>query len=222
MEHEFWHERWEKDEIGFHQVTVNEELKRFLGRLELPAGAHVMVPFCGKTLDMWWLRERGFRVTGVELSPVAVKDFFDDAGLTPVVRRQDGFEVCSAAGVELICGDFFKLEPGDFEEVNAVYDRAALVALPPAMRPAYVGQMTRLTPPGVQTLLISLDYPQHEMRGPPFAVSSAEIAELFGAQHEIEALHSEDRLEQEPRFRARGLTRLLEQVYRLERRGDPH
>ncbi len=148
MEHEFWHERWEKDEIGFHQVTVNEELKRFLGRLELAAGTHVMVPFCGKTMDMWWLQERGFRVTGVELSPVAVRDFFDDAGLTPSVRRQDGFEVYSAAGVELICGDFFKLEPRAFTEMDAVYDRAALVALPPAMRPVYVGQMTRLTRPG--------------------------------------------------------------------------
>ena len=220
MEHEFWHERWEKDEIGFHQVTVNEQLRRFLGRLDLPAGAHVLVPFCGKTLDLWWLSELGFRVTGVELSPVAVKDFFDEAGCEPALRKQDGFTVHSAGSIELYCGDFFALERAAITAVDAVYDRAALVALPPAMRPAYVSHSKRLTRPGTRTLLITLDYPDHEMKGPPFAVTSAEVWTLYGASHDVECLCSEDQLGREPRFREKGLSRLVEEVYRLERRAD--
>jgi thiopurine S-methyltransferase len=206
MEHEFWHERWEKDEIGFHQVTVNEQLQRFLKRLDLPPSAHVLVPFCGKTLDMWWLSEHGYRVTGVELSPVAVKGFFEEAGCEPELRTQDGFTVHAAGGTELYCGDFFALEPVMIPAVDAVYDRAALVALPRAMRPAYVNHLNRFIRPGAQTLLITLDYPEHEMKGPPFAVTAAEV------------LCREDRLVQEPRFREKGLSRLSEDVYRLERR----
>jgi thiopurine S-methyltransferase len=220
MEHEFWHERWEKDEIGFHQVTVNEQLQRFLGRLELSAGAHILVPFCGKTLDMWWLSESGFRVTGVELSPVAVKDFFDEADCEPALRTQHGFTVHAAGNIELYCGDFFALERAAIPAVDAVYDRAALVALPPDMRPEYVRHLMRITRPGTRSLLITLDYPDHEMKGPPFAVTAAEVSTLYGAHHDVEAVCSEDRLVQEPRFREKGLSRLVEEVYRLERRAE--
>jgi len=129
----------------------------------------------------------------------------------------------AAVGIDIYCGDFFEIKKGDLSEIDAVYDRAALIALPPEMRPGYVRHLTGLLASGTRTLLVSLDYPQHEMNGPPFSVTEREVAALYGGSHAIEQLHSEDCLAREPRFRKKGLTRLEENVFLLHknRAGDP-
>lgn len=217
MHAEFWKERWERHEIGFHLNEVNPCLLRHWGSLELAADASVLVPLCGKTLDMAWLAAQGFAVTGVELSERAVREFFADNDLPFVQSAAGVLQRYEEEGISLLQGDFFAVEPEQVAGCNAFYDRAALIALPDPMRVAYVRQLERLLPADAVGLLVTLDYPQEQMDGPPFAVGDAVVEQLYGAW-EVELLEAQDILPVNPRFIERGLSRLHERVYRLRRR----
>lgn len=219
MDHEFWHQRWRENQIGFHQETVNPHLLAHWDRLGIAEDATVFVPLCGKSLDMVWLAER-YRVLGVELSPRAVEDFYSEQGLTPERRTEWPFVVYEGEGVTLMCGDFFALEPAHTADIAAIYDRAALIALPPHMRVDYAARLTELAPGGIVMLLVTLEYDPSQMNGPPFPVEPEEVESLYGAGWRIESLQQDDILDSEPRFRARGLTRFSEHLYRLTRNAD--
>ena len=219
MDPEFWHERWARDEIGFHQHDFNEHMQSFISRLGLRPGGNVFVPLCGKSLDMLWLTDQGYKVTGVEISPRAVRDFFSENTLEPRVAELPGGQLFEADGLQIHCMDFFALEADRLPPIDAVYDRAALVALPSDMRRAYAAHLTSLIPPGAPILLVTLDYPAAEMSGPPFPVTSSEVQDLFGACFDIEQVYSEDCLQREPRFRQKGLSRMVEHVQILRKRG---
>jgi thiopurine S-methyltransferase len=214
---EFWQHRWRTAQIGFHQAIVDRRLEAYWPKLNLPADTRVFVPLCGKSLDLLWLRDRGHRVIGIELSSLAVEGFCMEHGI-PAVRRSHGdFDVFEAERLTLIRGDFFKLTPALFGAVSAVYDRASLIAFTPAQRSAYVEHLTALTQPRTQTLLITVEYPQAQMNGPPFSVPRTDIDLLYADHHSIELLGQEDILERESRYKARGLTELREVCYRLTR-----
>lgn len=215
MDHDFWHQRWQQNQIGFHKEEPNSLLERYWSRLSIPEGARVLVPLCGKSKDMLWLLSMGYQVVGVELSPLAVEAFFADNGLQPITRRQGAFWVSEIPGLQLFCGDFFALQATDIGEINAVYDRAALVALPPDMRMDYAMQLLAVLMPAAEILLIAFDYPQHEMPGPPFSVQADEIESLYRRWCSVELLNSEDMLGIEPHFRERGVSEMFEQTYRL-------
>lgn len=219
MQHDFWHERWLRNEIGFHQQDFNTHLQEFWGRLGLPSEAGVFVPLCGKSLDLLWLRAQGHEVTGVEISPVAVRDFFRENELTPSVSRQGPFERWETDGLSILCGDFFDMGMGDLRHCSGIFDRASLIALPPEMRKDYALHLGRITPPGAPTLLVAMEYPQEQMQGPPYSVREEEIRALYGHAHDIERLYSIDILEEHARFREKGLTDLTEKVYLMEPRG---
>jgi thiopurine S-methyltransferase len=216
MHPDFWYERWQNRQIGFHRDEVHPYLTRFWPTLDIAPGSRVFVPLCGKSNDLLWLRAQGHEVVGVEVSPIAVREFFEENRLTPSILTVDSFQLYECDGIGLYCGDFFALTASHLAGVSAVYDRAALVALPPEMRGRYARHLLQLLPVGVKTLLVAFEYPQHEMPGPPFNVDANEIAALFGAQCEIHQLLEADILEQEPRFRDKGVTRLKETVYRLQ------
>lgn len=218
MHHDFWHERWQRRQIGFHQDEPNPYLQRFWPAAGMPDGGRVFVPLCGKSRDMLWLRQRGYEVVGVELSEIAVREFFAENGLASTQRQVGAFSCHAAVGYTLLCGDFFALTPADLGAVAAVYDRAALIALPPELRRRYAAHMLRLVPPGMHTLLVAFEYPQQEMEGPPFCVTEEEVAALYGESCAIMRLHDEDILVREPRFRDKGVSRLHEKVYLLTRR----
>lgn len=215
MKSEFWLERWQRNEIGFHQEEINLHLQQFWPGLALAAGACVFVPLCGKSRDMLWLRAKGYRVLGVELSPLAVRDFFSENELVPEVSACAAGERWSCDGIELICGDFFALTAADLQSVGAVFDRASLVALPPEMREQYAQHLRAVLPPQASMLLVTMDYAQAQMAGPPFAVSEGEVRTLYGAHYTVQRIQSLDVLTENPRFRERGLTRLDEVVYYL-------
>ncbi len=216
MDHDFWRQRWRDNLIGFHQTEVNPHLLRYGSRLDSHPQTAVLVPLCGKSLDMVWLAQRR-PVLGVELSVTAVEDFFREQVL-PATRRRDGaFDVYQANNLSLYCGDFFALQAPRSAPLGAVYDRAALIALPPAMRPAYAAKLGALAAPGARMLLVTLEYPQAQMDGPPFSVEAAEVEALFAADWRIESLQQESILEREVRFRQRGLSRLVEHVYLLQK-----
>lgn len=219
MKKEFWLERWERAEIGFHQNDINPYLLQYWPELKVAqggeAGGEIFVPLCGKSLDMVWLREQGHTVLGVELSAIAVRDFFSEQGKSPAHTHSEKFECCEAEGIRILCGDFFDLRKEDMAQVRAVYDRASLVALPPEMRERYARHLVEILPPGSQVLLVTFDYPQEQMPGPPFAVSEAEVRALYAPYADIRLLEQADILEREPRFKARGVTRMQENIFLL-------
>ena len=215
METEFWQQRWQANEIGFHQAEINPYLPQYWPQLELPTAGEVFVPLAGKSLDMWWLRDQGHRVLGVELSPVAVTDFFRTAGVTPQNTHSDPFDQYSGAGVSLLCGDFFALDRARLASVSAVFDRASLVAMPPAMRRRYAAHLIEILPATCSILLVTMEYPESEMQGPPFPVTESEVRQLFGSRFTIDRWAQHDILDQTPQFRARGLTSLKEKVFLL-------
>lgn len=219
MENDFWITRWHKNEIGFHQQEFNPYLRKFWQELHLDTGCEVFVPLCGKSLDMIWLRNQGHAVLGVELSDVAARAFFEENGMKPEREKLGKFECFEADGIRILCGDFFDLSQEHLAKTGAVYDRAALVALPKEMRESYAEHLAGILPAATPVLLITFDYPQHEMDGPPFAVSKDEVKALYGAKFEIDLLSETDALAQTPRFQQRGLSRLGENVFKLVFRG---
>lgn len=220
MHEDFWHRRWSRNEIAFHQQQVNPYLQRYITRLKA-AGSNavsgrVFVPLCGKTLDMLWLAELGFSVLGIELSEAAVQAFFAEHQLQSQISQHKGFTSYKAGAVEIWCGDFFQLEAADLSDCSLVYDRAALIALPEAMRQDYVTHLSACLPASCQGLLISLAYPQEQMAGPPFSVLDSEVQELFQAlQWRLELLEQPDVSSQYPRFQTHQLDFLHEPVYWL-------
>ena len=215
MEKSFWHERWEKNEIGFHQSHFHPFLLQYWSSLNLKPSDRVFVPLCGKSLDLLWLRNQGFEVIGVELSELAVESFFKENQLTATVTQQGEFVRYECQNICLFCGDFFKLTATDLAGVKGVFDRASLVALPPALRRDYVAHMQHILATGTQTLLICFAYPQEQMDGPPFSVETTEVQSLFSPTCEVTFLAETDVLNNEPRFKQRGLTRLHEKAFRL-------
>ncbi len=218
MEADFWLERWQSKQIGFHQDEVNRHLERHWPGLGLAPGSRVLVPLCGKSRDLLWLAAQGHAVTGVELSEIAVRDFFAENGLEPLVRELGPFREWRCDEIRILQGDFFDLDGRLLGAVAGVYDRAALVALPARMRGRYVAHLYRLLRRGTRVLLVSMEYPQEEMEGPPFSVSAEEIRERYGAGFIVEALDRVDILDENPRFRERGLSSLVETLFRLLRR----
>lgn len=217
MAHEEWHERWSEDRIGFHKKEISQYLPAFFPLLELKAGDCVFVPLCGKSLDMLWLADRGYRVIGIEISPIAVAAFFTDNGLTYQQESRGPFQICRNTDTELLCGDFFDLRPGDLAGVAATYDRASLVALPHEARARYAEHLVEVVPERTPVLLVTLEYTQHEMKGPPYSVHEDEVHALFARRFEITPLSSVEILDEEPHFRKKGLTSLTEKVFLLTR-----
>jgi thiopurine S-methyltransferase len=204
MDPSFWHERWQRNEIGFHQPQPHKALERLWSTLELPAGSRVFVPLAGKSLDLVWLARRGHAVVGIELSLLAVQAFHQENGAVP--------------GVDLRAGDLFELTPASLGPIAAVFDRGSLVALPAALRRRYAALLSELSPPGTRTLLVTMEYEAPQFSGPPHHVPLAEVRDLFGATHDIEFLERDSNLDDFPKFAQRGVTTLSECCYRLTRR----
>ena len=215
MDERFWRERWENNQIGFHEGRVNAHLEAWWPELGLAPSARVFVPLCGKAVDLLWLRACGHEVLGVEISDIAVRDFFRENRLGATVTPCALGERWESDGLVILRGDFFDLGPEDVGDCAGVFDRASLIALPPEMRPDYAVHLKAILPEAAQTLLVTLDYPPGEMSGPPFAVTEAEVRELYRDTWSVRRLWQQDVLQEHARFRERGVTRLLETVYRL-------
>lgn len=215
MDPDFWLDRWERSETGFHQNDVNPHLRQHWPAVKTPAGTTVFVPLAGKSKDMLWLAEQGYHVLGNEISPIAVEAFFAENCLIPERMRAGAFEHWKADRIELLSGDYFDLEPADLHGVGAVFDRASLVALPPQMRRRYARHMVELLQGAAPILLVTMEYPEGEMEGPPHSVEAGEVEELYNGDYDVQLLETADALEEHTHLRDRGLTSLIERVYLL-------
>ncbi|MDX1587404.1 MAG: thiopurine S-methyltransferase [Oleiphilaceae bacterium] len=216
MDPEFWQHIWQERQIGFHRADVHPALKAFWP--EVTGSGPVLVPLCGKTLDMHWLAAQGHPVTGIELSEQAITEFFREGGLTPERGSNgNGQPTWSAGEITLVCGDFFAFKPP--APYRCFYDRAALVALPKAMRERYLRHLARCIAPGGEGLLITFEYDPDSMEGPPFPVFASELQEQ--PYFAVEKLAGEGSGQSHPGLMARGANSLTECVYRLIKRALP-
>jgi thiopurine S-methyltransferase len=186
----FWLERWASNQIGFHEPHAHPMLEAHWPALGLTAQTRVLVPLCGKSLDMVWLAAHGHDLIGIELASKAVLDFFAERALTAQRARAGAFERYSADRYSLLCGDFFALDATALGPFTAIYDRAALIALPPVMRSAYADRLTYLAAPRTRMLLITVDYDEQASKPPPFIVREAEVDALYARSWQIERLAS--------------------------------
>lgn len=191
MDPEFWKARWDSNQIGFHEGEVNRMLAGHMGSLGLAPGATLFLPLCGKTRDIAWLRERGYRITGAELSGIAVSQLFEEMALVPEIVQTGPLRKHSCDGVEIFEGNIFDLTRDALGAIDAVFDRAALVALPLEMRDRYVPHIRTISDRAPQ-LLVTLDYDQSAIAGPPFSISEAEVLSRYGADYEVGLLANED------------------------------
>ncbi|MGD9668459.1 MAG: thiopurine S-methyltransferase [Hyphomicrobiaceae bacterium] len=218
MERNFWLERWEKGETGWHRDDVHPELIEHWSTLDLPQRSRVLVPLCGASLDMAWLASQGHEVIGVELSQSALEQFLARHRVRHIVMDENGFRTYLGGRYQLWCGDFFALPAEVFASADAVYDRASLIALPPDMRKRYAATLGDRLTPGSRILLIALDYDANEMNGPPFPVPDDEIRALFDDRFDIIEIKAVDVLKGNAGLRQRGLTELTETTYVLTRK----
>ncbi|MCL4165555.1 UNVERIFIED_CONTAM: hypothetical protein GTU68_005190, partial [Idotea baltica] len=174
MEADFWHERWSNNEIGFHENEVNPLLVDHINDLNLAEDSRIFLPLCGKTRDIAWLHSQGYKVVGIELSEHAVKQLFQDLGQTPEITQIGELSLYSIEDIEIYVGDFFNLSKEQLGKIDAVYDRASLIALPDTMRGQYAKHLVAITA-NVPQLLITLEYDQSALNGPPFSIDETMI-----------------------------------------------
>jgi thiopurine S-methyltransferase len=189
MDAHFWHQRWENKQIGFHQSEINAMLVDQLPTLSLPDNSRIFVPLCGKSRDIGWLLTQGHRVVGVELSPLAIEQLFSELGVKPELSTVGNLKHYGAVNIDIFVGDIFDLTADLMGPVDAVYDRAALVALPSELRQKYsshVYDITKATP----QLLICFEYDQTAMAGPPFSIDKDELVRVYSASYNLAALAS--------------------------------
>lgn len=211
-----WLNRWNNNTIGFHLDEVNPNLLEFWSVLSAQPGDNVFVPLCGKSIDMLWLQQQNLQVSGAELSPVAVEAFFTENQI-PAEKEQHGLhERWYTEQLQIFLGDFFALPPG-FIDARYIYDRAALIALPPELQTQYVKQLINIAPNVEEILLSTLSYDISKLQGPPFSVAKEQVQELFEPYFHVELLAEKEDQPSE-RFRKRGLETMTDYVFKLKRR----
>jgi len=213
MKPKFWLERWQQNQIGFHQAEHNKLLLEFWPRLGLKPRDKVFVPLCGKSLDMRWLEHAGHEVVGVELAEIAVRTYFAEAHEQVQQTPVDRFMLHQGPQTSIYHGDFFDLTAPLLEGVSALFDRGALVALPPDMRFRYVDHLLRIIPDNSRILLLTFEYDQHQVSGPPHSVMPDEVESLFGQRCAVDLLESIVTSLLPPHFAAQGVSQAVESVY---------
>lgn len=191
MEADFWHKKWELNEIGFHKTEANPLLVKHLVQLSLKNGDRIFLPLCGKTLDIGWLLQQGFQVVGAELSELAIQQLFEQLELKPQIAEIGSLKRYSAKNLDVFVGDIFAIDRELIGHIDAIFDRAALVALPSEMRIQYAKHLIDITNNAPQ-ILITFEYDTKGVSGPPHAISKNEITTHYDANYQLKTLEREN------------------------------
>ena len=212
-----WIQRWKEGKIGWHRQQPNSKLIEFIDCLQLEEGDEVFVPLCGKSADMIYLLDRGYRVIGVELSTLAAEQFFDENKLEYSIRHSGKFSIYSADSIQIYCGDYFELDSEHLKSVVGVYDRASLVALPVELRVKYAAHLYSIISNDCRVLLLTLNYPQLQISGPPFAVNQEEVLSLYEKGFDCQQLQCFNDIENEPKFQRANVDFIEKATYCLRK-----
>jgi len=191
MDASFWRQRWAKNETAWHQSKTNPLLVKHFQELSVAKRGRVFVPLCGRTLDISWLLSHGYRVAGAELSQTAIEQLFMELGVQPEITGVGELDQWSAKNIDIFVGDIFALSRQELGPVDAIYDRAALVAFPEEMRNRYTAHLTEMTGTAPQ-LLICYEYDQRLLEGPPFSISQEEVKRHYLTKYDVTLLTSTD------------------------------
>jgi len=213
-----WQQCWRDRQTDFHQTEVNPLLARFWPGLGLAAGSRVFVPLCGKSLDMLWLARQGHEVIGLELSPVAVEAFFRENDLHPERHSFGAFTLWQQGNIRILCGDFFAVSAADLGPIDAVYDRAALTALPEDIRLPYVAHLKEILPAACKLFLLTVEDAEEGETEAQSQGTADEVTSLYTADFEIELAHVESMFEPNPDTADGPPERAEHKVYRLSPR----
>jgi len=189
MEANFWHALWDNKDIGWHKDETNELLLRHFSTLGLVPKSRIFIPLCGKSVDIKWLLEQGYQVVGVELNELAIKELFEYLDIRPTIRQVGSLLHYRSENIDIFVGDFFDLRQELLGSVDAIYDRGAIVALPQTMRSEYTKLLRTLTSNAVQ-LVITFDYDQSLMEGPPFSVDKKLLDSYYVEFYKIRLLET--------------------------------
>ena len=209
MQHEFWHQKWQKNEIGFHLSQPHPLLVKYMGCLNISPNSRIFIPLCGKSLDIHWLLTQGYHVVGIDLSPIAIHDLISTLGLSFTEMQSGNLSHFHHPQIDLFVGDFFELTIEQLGQIDAIYDRAALVALPEEMRSQYVQHLIQIGGDASQ-LLISFEYDQSMMAGPPFSISTQQLQDYYSSEYAIQLLDSQTEL-------LKGKVNAQEKIWLLEK-----
>lgn len=221
-DNQLWLKSWRDKRTGFHQESINPLLIKFWPTLKLPNGSRVFVPLCGKSSDMIWLAEQGHHVIGVELSPIAVEAFFHENGLHPVKRQIGKLTQWQDGRITIFCGDYFSINPSDIGEINTVYDRASLTALPEDIRAHYIAQLQRIVPRSAELFLLTTEDAEEDETMKEALGVAEEITTLYSTGFDITLAHVESQFEPDPDYPEQPPIRVEYKVYRLTSKTAPN
>lgn len=193
MKHEFWHDKWQKNEIGFHLNQPHSLLVKYIDSLNLEKNNRIFLPLCGKSLDIHWLLTQGYHLIGIDLSPIAIEELMAELAIPFTERKLEKLTHYHHPQIDLFVGDFFELTSSNIGKIDAIYDRAALVALPEEMRTDYAQHLMQISNQATQ-LLISFEYDQSVMAGPPFSISPQQLKDYYSKQYQLQLLDSQTEL----------------------------
>lgn len=215
MDISYWQSRWNKDKTGWHMEDVYPLLPEYWPKMEVSPGDVVLVPLCGKSLDMLWLAEQGYKVVGVEVSKKAVDEFAETHFADFSRYSSHGLQVIKSNNITLWQGDFLKFPSSPIETIDVIYDKAALVAFPPDKRELYANKIVELNSNNTRMLLQTFEYNQKEMTGPPFAVFIEELQRLYEEKFDIIELCRKARNDLLTKFKLRGLQTYFDEILYL-------
>lgn len=189
MNIDFWHKLWEKNEIGWHNEEVNKLFLKNFPQLALKKNSRVFIPLCGKTVDIEWLLDNDYSVVGIELNENAIKELFNYLKLNPTIKTVGPLTLYSAKNIDIFVGDIFELEKSTLGKVDTIYDRGAIVALPTEMRKKYTSLLVDITENAPQ-LIISYEYDQKLMEGPPFSVKESQLKDYYNDYYNLKLMET--------------------------------
>ncbi|MEM6840227.1 MAG: thiopurine S-methyltransferase [Cyanobacteria bacterium P01_C01_bin.120] len=191
MNANFWRQKWQTNNIAFHKSEAHPLLVKHFSQLDRSPGSRVFLPLCGKTLDIGWLLHCGYRVAGAELVELAIEQLFAELAIAPQITPVGNLKRYSADRIDIFVGNIFELSAAILGPVDAVYDRAALVALPEPVRQRYTAHLQTITATAPQ-FLITFQYDQTLMTGPPFSISAKEVQQHYGDRYRLSLVDSQD------------------------------
>jgi|TARA_B110000238_G_scaffold191472_1_gene225717 thiopurine S-methyltransferase len=203
-----WRDRWKDNRIGWHQELGNASLKKHWSPVN--RSCTVLVPLCGKSKDLVWLANLGHRVIGIEVSEIGARAFFLENNLIYKESTYKNLKIFEAINIQIsiYCGDYFDYDLCDAE---ALYDRGSIVAIRPEIRSSYVHHMKSLLGQEAYKFIISLEYAEGFVEGPPYSIKPVEMLSYWSDLIEKDSYN--DIENSSPKFRKSGLNQVIETVW---------